>query len=356
MRFAISLIGQALVGVALATAAFAQPVQPPPPASAPVSALLAASPTVSLTNGRIAARVARIDAARGFYNGTRFDQAGVITSLTIGGKEFYGPWFERTAPDVLDYTSVGDTIVAGPDSAVSGPVEEFAPLGFEARRGLFAKIGVGVLYQPDTQAYDHYRHYRILDAGQHTTTVTKTGVTFTQTLVGALSNAGYGYVYEKSLKLIPGKPQLMITHRLRNTGTRTIRTTVYDHNFLRLVPGNGSVTVTFPFSLAADNPPAADLIRIRGQTLSYLRPMAANERISFPVTGFGKTATDYDFKIEDTVTGAGVRVRGDQPLTRINIFSIDRVQSVEPYIAIELAPGAEKSWSYTYSFSGPRKK
>jgi len=46
-----------------------------------------------------------------------------------------------------------------------------------------------------------------------------------------------------------------------------------------------------------------------------------------------------------------VRVQGDQPITRLNIFSIDRVQSVEPYIAIDLAPGTEKRWSYTYTFS-----
>ena len=34
------------------------------------------------------------DLARGFYRGTRFDQAGVVTSLTFKGRDFYGPWFE----------------------------------------------------------------------------------------------------------------------------------------------------------------------------------------------------------------------------------------------------------------------
>jgi hypothetical protein len=219
----------ALIGTLLTTAALAQPVQPPPATSTSVSVLLATTPIITISNGAITAHVARIDAARGFYNGTRFDQAGVITSLTLNGREFYGPWFERTAPDILDYTYVDDTIVAGPDSAVSGPVEEFAPLGFEAKTGSFVKIGVGVLYQPDTQAYDHYRHYRILDAGQRATKVTKTGITFTQTL----SNGGTGYVYEKSLTLIPGKPQLLITHRLKNIGTKAIRTSVYDKTIAR---------------------------------------------------------------------------------------------------------------------------
>jgi hypothetical protein len=247
----------------------------------------------------------------------------------------------------LDYTYVGEDIVAGPDSAISGPVEEFAPLDFEAKPGLFIKPGVGVLYQPDNQPYDHYRHYRILDAGQRTTRATKTGVTFTQTLSGL----GYGYVYEKTLSLVPGKPQLLITHRLKNTGAKPINTTVYDHNFLRILRGNGGVTVTSPFAPKAANPPPSDLMRIQGNTLTYLRPMANKERVSFLVTGFGKTATDYDFTIAGG--GASVRVQGDQPVTRLNIFSIDRVQSVEPYIAIDLAPGAEKSWRYTYSFNAP---
>ena len=34
-----------------------------------------------------------------------------------------------------------------------------------------------------------------------------------------------------------------------------------------------------------------------------------------------------------------------------NIFSIDRVQSVEPYIAIDLTPGSEKRWTYRYAFT-----
>ena len=147
-----------LAGAAAATAAFAQPVQPPPSSSSPVGALLATAPVATISNGKIIARIARIDAAQGFYNGTRFDQAGVVTSLTLNGREFYGPWFEKLAPEVLDYTYVGDDIVAGPDSAISGPVEEFAPLDFEAKPGLFIKPGVGVLYQPDTQPYDHARN------------------------------------------------------------------------------------------------------------------------------------------------------------------------------------------------------
>src|SRR3979409_1663818 len=137
MRFFSDFLGALLAGCCCSEGALAQHVQLPPATTAQVGALRASAPDIVIENGLITAHVARIDAARGFYNGTRFDQAGVITSLTLNGRQFYGPWFERTAPEVLDYTYVGDTIVAGPDSAISGPVEEFAPLGFEAKPGLF---------------------------------------------------------------------------------------------------------------------------------------------------------------------------------------------------------------------------
>ncbi|MDB5734059.1 MAG: hypothetical protein JWN16_696 [Alphaproteobacteria bacterium] len=342
--------GLAIAALLLTGAATAQPVQPIPASTDPVSDLLAAAPAVTITNGNLVARIAPPDLDKGFYRGTRFDQAGVITSLKLGSKEFYGPWFERTAPDVLDYVYVPEGIAAGPDSAISGPVEEFAPLGYDDKSSpVFVKIGVGLLHRPDDKAYDHYRHYDIVSIGRRSIRTTANSITFRQSLDGA----GYGYTYEKTLRLVPGTAQLVIEHVLKNTGGKPIVTTVYDHNFLRLAPGNEGVQVTFPFAVSAATPPAADLIRIAGKTLTYLRPMKDKERVSFPVTGFGATADDYDFRIADTKTGAGVTITGDQPLTRINIFSIDRVQSVEPYIAIDLAPGAQKTWRYTYTFAAP---
>lgn len=337
-----------LAGLLLALPATAQPEQPMPTASTPVEDVLAAAPHVTISNGLITARIAPPDLAHGFYRGTRFDQAAVVTSLKFKGRDFYGPWFERVAPDVLDYTyNAQGRVVGGPDSATSGPVEEFAPLGFEPKPGTFIKIGVGALRQPDTQPYDHYRHYQIVDGGKRATITTRDSVTFTQTL----SSGGTAYMYQKTLRLTPGKPELVIEHRLKNTGSNPINTTVYDHNFLRLKPGKAGIRVTFPFPIAAAIPPTADLVRIENNSLVYLRAMKNKERVSFLITGFGGTAKDYDFTVEDTTTGAGVRVRGDQPITRLNIFSIDKVQSVEPYIAIDLAPGQEKRWSYTYSFT-----
>lgn len=94
MRFLPNLLRALLSAFCCSASALAQPVQLPPAFTTPVGALLASAPDIVIANGLLSARIARIDAARGFYNGTRFDQAGVVTSLTLNGREFYGPWFE----------------------------------------------------------------------------------------------------------------------------------------------------------------------------------------------------------------------------------------------------------------------
>jgi hypothetical protein len=72
-----------LAGLLLALPAAAQPEQPIPATSTPVEDALAAAPHVDISNGVITARIAPPDLSKGFYRGTRFDQAGVITSLTF---------------------------------------------------------------------------------------------------------------------------------------------------------------------------------------------------------------------------------------------------------------------------------
>jgi hypothetical protein len=151
---------------------------------------------------------------------------------------------------------------------------------------------------------------------------------------------------------VPGQPKLVVEHHLKNTGSKPVNTSVYDHNFLRLVQGNAGIQVAFPFLLTvATNPPRTDLMRVEGKTLTYLRPMKFKERISFLVTGFGNSSSDYNIAIRDIAGGGGVTIESDRPITRLNIFSIDKVQSVEPYISIDLSPDQEKSWKYTYTFS-----
>jgi hypothetical protein len=341
------LLMAACLATLSAAGAWAEPVQPMPSHTEPVPLN---APSVDIRNGAIKARVYLTDSEKGFYRGTRFDRSGVIGSLRLGGQNFYGPWFDRVSPDVMDYMFTPDGIVGGPDSAISGPVEEFAPVGFDqaAPGGTFLKIGVGMLRKPDSKPYDHYRLYDIVDAGKRDVRWTRSSITFTQNIAGAIR-------YVKTLRLVPGKPEMRIEHVLTNTGALPISTTVYDHNFLMLSPGNQDIVVMLPFPITPDPPPDPGMVGIDGNRFAYIRPLKGKDTVSFHIAGFGGDSRDYDIRIENAKTGAGMRVTADQKLTRLNVWSIRSVMAVEPYIDIALPSGATKRWIYTYSYRAPTR-
>ena len=79
---------------------------------------------IQISNGIIEATIHPPDPVHGFYRGTRFDWSGVIGSLKYAGHDYYGPWFTKTDPAVVDYVYRDADIVAGPCSAVTGPADD----------------------------------------------------------------------------------------------------------------------------------------------------------------------------------------------------------------------------------------
>jgi hypothetical protein len=130
---------------------------------------------------------------------------------------------------------------------------------------------------------------------------------------------------------------------------------VYDHNFVRLSPGNDDVTATFPFAITPDIMPNPALMRVSGHSFSFVRPLEGDERAAFLISGFGTSPSDYDVDVKDTKTGAGVRVTGDDRLVRLYTWSIRTVMAVEPFVGIDLKPGETKRWSYTYIYTAPHR-
>lgn len=309
-------------------------------------------PQTQLDNGQIKVTVDPPDAAKGFYRGTRFDWSGVIENVEYRGHSYYGRWFQKTDPGVHDFVYRGADIVASLCTAITGPVEEFVELGYEDAKpgGTFVKIGVGALRKPDGGRYDHFHLYEIADPGKWSVRQGKDFVEFTQDLNDAAS--GYAYVYRKVLRLARGKPELTIEHSLKNTGRRAIEDQVYDHNFLFLdgqAPGPG-VAITVPFQITTSRPPDKNFAEVRGNQIVYLKTLEGEERVAMPLEGFGGTAKDYDIRVENRKTGAGMRVTGDRPLASEALWSIRAPLAMEPYIALNVAPGAEFTWKYTYEY------
>jgi hypothetical protein len=303
--------------------------------------MAAEPPEAAVSNGAIRARVYLPDAENGYYRGTRFDWSGAIASLEYKGHTYFGQWFPRYDPKLHD--------------SITGPVEEFAALNYaEAKPGeTFVKIGVGVLKRPDEPRYAFRNPYELLDTGKWSIRKGADFVEFTHELRDPQS--GYAYLYRKTVRLVNGKPQMVLEHNLKNTGTKFIDTNVYNHEFFMLdsQPTGPDVSVTFPFEIKGARE-MNGLAVARGKQIVYLKTLeeAGNGRqtASSPIEGFSSDAKDFDIRVENRKSGAAVRITADRPLSRINFWSIRTTVCPEAYVAMKIEPGQEFSWRLTYDF------
>jgi len=324
---------------------------PPPAATVKPASTLDGLPHHDISNGLVSAKV-YLPGANGLYQGTRFDRTGVVAKATYKGQNYGQYWFSSYSPAVHDFVWQNGQVTVSTASGAAGPVEEFTTVGYDeaGASGKFLKIGVGILKR-GPEAYDFVHTYPVVNEGKRGASTTKTSVRLTHDLSDA--DTGYGYSYVKTVRLVPGKAQMVIEHELKNTGTKAIDTAVYCHNFLTLGTGNENVAITAPFNITAAKPFTPGAAEVSGKTIRYLRAVKEGESVTSPISGFGNSVSDFDFKVTNTKTGFGQRIRADQPLARINFWSIRTNVSWEPYIAISLKPGETKRWTYTYDYFGP---
>lgn len=304
------------------------------------STLFAAGfPEAVIQSKQIEAKLYLPDAARGYYQGTRFDWSGVIYSLKYRGHEYFGPWFEKHDPKIHD--------------AITGPVEEFkskdAGLGYEEAKagGTFIRIGVGVVRKPEEPRYRGFNTYEIVDHGKWTVKKGKDWIEF----VHVLSDGnGYAYTYRKRISLAKSSPEMVIDHWLKNTGKKTIETSQYNHNFFTIdgQPIGPDVAIKFPFDAKA----ARDLkgmAKVEGGQLVYTQDLEKGQSVFTEIQG-ASHVSDYDIRIENRKAGAGVRIRGDRPISRLVFWSIKTTACPEPYVDLRAEPGQETRWKIAYEF------
>lgn len=309
-------------------------------------------PQAKISNGLITVKMYLPDSKNGFYRSTRFDWSGAIYSLQYKGHEYYGTWFDKIDPDVINWIYKGTEIVSGPCSALCGPVNEFQiPLGWdEAKPGeAFIKIGVGVL-KKDQGNYNNYKPYEVLNSGKWTTKKDENSIEFVQELSDP--KTGYAYLYHKLIRLVKGKPEMVIEHHLKNTGRLAIKSNVYNHNFVILdkqAPGP-DFTFKVPFQIHPEQSFKKELAEVRGNQVVYMKPLSGEDEVAFPMTGFSNDIKDAEVIIENKKVGAGVKITVDKPLIRCIIWSIRTVLTVEPFTSIDIKPGDEFAWRNTFEY------
>lgn len=295
-------------------------------------------PKAQISNGLIRAELMLPDPQNGSYRGTRFDWSGIISSLQFEGHEYFGQWYKHHDPKIHD--------------AITGPVEEFrtndSGLGYEEAKpgSTFVRIGIGAVRKPEEKAYRPYDTYDIVDPGKWTVRRHKDRIEFTH----QLRADGYAYVYRKTVRLVKGKAELLIEHSLKNTGQKAIDSTQYNHNFFVIdheVVGP-DVAVKFAFTPQ----PTRDFGgRAEVKEHEIVFPHELEDKGVFTeLAGAGTEVKDYDFRIENVKTGAGVHITGDQPLLKVNFWAIRTVAVAEPYIHLRIEPGKQAHWTIRYDF------
>ena len=296
-------------------------------------------PMARISNGQIKAEIYLPDSEKGYYQGTRFDWSGVMPVLEYKGHSYFGKWFKNYDPKVHE--------------SVMGPVEEFSPLGYkEAGFGeTFVQIGVGTITKPKEQKFSRFKTYEIHDAGEWDIIKLSKAVTFKHTL----ATGNYPYEYEKIISLTKGKPEMVLEHTFTNTGKKTIETEVYNHNFffidtMNIGPG---YSVKFPFDLVGEGEVKGigEFAEINGSEIIFLKNLGEKDHVFIgSLTGHQTTKNVYDIQIENKISGAGVRITCDQPLSRLVFWSAQKTVCPEPYLDIKVAPGETFTWKITYNF------
>ncbi|MBV9340736.1 MAG: hypothetical protein JO159_07585, partial [Acidobacteria bacterium] len=162
---------------------------------------------------------------------------------------------------------------------------------------------------------------------------------------------GYAYVYSKTVRLVAGKPALLLEHSLKNTGKIAIDTTQYNHNFFVIDHETVGPDVVVKFAFF----PVATRVfngraEIVGQEIRFPRELIGRSGVFSELTGSAKVIKDYDFRVENLKSGAGVHITGDEPLERVNFWAISTVAAVEPYIHLNIPPGKTARWTVRYDF------
>jgi hypothetical protein len=92
------------------------------------------------------------------------------------------------------------------------------------------------------------------------------------------------------------------------------------------------------------------LAEVRGNQVIFKKPLSGQDELSLFIQGYSNDPKDTEMVIENKKVGAGLRIVGDRPLTRDLLWSIRTVLAIEPYIAIDIQPGAEFTWKNSFEY------
>jgi len=302
-------------------------------------------PSARISNGRVEAVVYLPDAERGFYRGPRFDWSGMVAVLRCGGHDFFGEW--KDAP----HDPLGNDFVVGPacEFGMGPETGNPSPPGFEdaAPGATFLKIGVGELRRPDEAPYHFGAAYQIV---QPAPWVVRKGDAWIEFRQEARIGPGWGYRYVKRIELASDRPEMLVRYTLENAGDRRLRQTWYCHNFIRVDDhrvGTG-YRLELPFAPKLSRV-VGEAVEALGNGVAFVKDLGPSEGIFAVIEGHGSHPSHNAVVVRCAPGAAAVRIKGDAPVCKFHLFATGLAVCPELFVAIDLEPGASRTWSDRYT-------
>jgi len=257
--------------------------------------------------------------------GPRFDNTAAIKSVSLKGHSFFkGSW---GMPDEFGVLGLGVFLY------------ESANIGEP-----FGKMGVGELLRKNGDIYYHWEKYAVqrlwpveMRQDDRSVTVRQTGFEF----------SGYAYTYEKSYHIDGPSARLSIQYSLTNTGKRIVHFDQYTHNwfcFDQASPGSEyQLSAGFSFPLSSGILPADDAKTHR------IKLPAVSEPVLFPPEQLAQ-APDNWYVLSHPGKGLSVRVSGDFPVARCELYMEPDAVCPEIFVRRILKPGQNAQWTRQYVF------
>jgi hypothetical protein len=292
-------------------------------------------PSTVISNDAVQMKVYLPDPEKGLYRATRFDWSGVIGSVQYKGHEYFGYW--KTTHDPLFHEDL------------SGPVEGYIEPGMgyaDAQPGEgFLRIGVGILEKAEEPEYNWRATYKILDHGKWTVDQGQDWITFVHEIT---SNFGYGYRYEKTIRLKSNG--FLIEHLLRNTGDKIIETDQFNHNFFMIDAERSgpAFRIRFPYAVSTEGD-LKGAMEIKDNDLTFIQELNNNNTVFLRLSGYSTDAADHKVTVVNQKTGAGVTFTVDKPLHRLVFWACETTLSPENSIWISVPPGETQTWTSDYT-------
>ncbi|MFD0672159.1 hypothetical protein [Cohnella sp. GCM10027633] len=293
---------------------------------------------IALKTDRLAVEIA-VPGAN--YRRTRFDWTGWIQQVTLDGESTF---------------CVDESLVPGEGTGGGGLCNEYGngePIGY-AECGVgerFPKLGVGLLTRPDDGRYDFFRAFE-LEPFETTYEMSADGRSVRFRTAAKPCN---GYAADIVKKVSVDGNRLNVAYELRNVGDKPIRTSEYNHNFVRI---NGAdigpdYELTLPIASAFDytKPEERPIVAQEGNKLRWLRTPEAGESFYALAREFEPIGADRpSWTLVHKPSGAGMTETLDRPLLRLAVWGQTHVASPEMFIDIDAQPGETLRWNRAYEF------